>query len=138
MITLHGYSAPLPTVIVAAVATLWLLLLFVAAVSWERHPVDRMFRRTDRWVLIATLLFGAAWFYSFGHIRTFEQHKAVRVVSCATVAEGDREGQVKEKLGAPDEIRGEEETRGPAANVWIYKQAGCAVHLFGDRVDSVE
>ena len=59
------------------------------------------------------------------------------IASCALIEAGYSEAKVREKLGDPDEIRGEQELRGPGTNVWIYRDSRCAVHFFGNTVESI-
>ena len=42
------------------------------------------------------------------------------------------------RLGKPDEIRPNDEVRGPGATLWIYRDSRCAVALFDGRVESTE
>ncbi|MGZ8811013.1 MAG: hypothetical protein ACXW29_07735, partial [Thermoanaerobaculia bacterium] len=46
--------------------------------------------------------------------------------------------QVEQNLGKADDVRSDEETRGPGAVVWIYRDSRCAVHMVEDKVEFVE
>lgn len=46
--------------------------------------------------------------------------------------------EVKSRVGEPDEVRDDEETRGPGAKMLIYRGSRCTVHLFEERVELVE
>ena len=59
-------------------------------------------------------------------------------VSCSTVSRDMTSAQVQQHLGAPDEKRSDEETRGPGATIWIYRDSRCAVHMFDDKVEFIE
>lgn len=37
-----------------------------------------------------------------------------------------------------DEVRDDEETRGPGAKMLVYRGSRCVVHLFEERVELVE
>lgn len=65
------------------------------------------------------------------------QSKAARG-SCAEVADGMTGDEVLKRLGEPDEVRGDEEARGPGAKILIYRGSRCAVHVFDDRVEFTE
>ena len=57
---------------------------------------------------------------------------------CLAVEKGMSGDVVQQKAGKPDEKRSDEDTRGPGASIWIYRDARCSVHLLGDRVEFVE
>jgi hypothetical protein len=58
--------------------------------------------------------------------------------SCASLEAGMTLDAVKKHLGAPDETRADEETRGPGATMLIYRNSRCAVHLLDDRVEFID
>jgi hypothetical protein len=58
--------------------------------------------------------------------------------SCASVAPGMSADEVKSRVGEPDEIRGDEETRGPGASMLLYRGSRCAVHLLDGKVEFIE
>jgi hypothetical protein len=58
--------------------------------------------------------------------------------SCASVAPGMSAEEVKSRVGEPDEVRGDEETRGPGASMLLYRGSRCAVHLLDGRIEFIE
>jgi hypothetical protein len=133
MMTIAGVSFTLKGIIFTAAAVQWLLVLLTAIFR----------RRSEIAVAASTIIFVSAW---YGVL--LRRPSAISVQQASTVARPNRscegikpgtpEAEIKQKLGNPDHIRGEEETRGPAAEAWIYEDIRCVVHLYGDRVDSIE
>ena len=136
-----GYQLTLSTLVLAALAAVWLLTLLIGVMSWEKGR--GRFRTTDIAVLAVSVIAGGAWIFIL-----LPRSEAAAVAeagmlskpraTCAVIEPGQTEEMVKSKLGDPDEIRGEEELRGPASNVWIYRDSRCAVHFFGNVVESIE
>ena len=58
--------------------------------------------------------------------------------SCAAVKPDLTAAQLESVLGKPDEIRPNDDVRGPGATLWIYRDARCAVAVFDDRVELTE
>lgn len=132
-LTLKGY-------VFAAAAAQWLAVLLIALFTPGRGGA---WRKVESVLVVSTLLFGSAWYAIIVKKIAPKAQQAAMVQShpgrsCEGIRPGTTEAMVKQKLGDPDHIRGEEDTRGPAAEVWVYDDVRCAVHLFGDRVDSVE
>ena len=124
---------------IAAVAQLSVVALF------------SMFSRTGRpkTVIVSSILFLALWLVGFdvrSMIRAFPSTPKAEAAmvsrpskgSCAQVARDMTSAQVQKRLGEPYEKRGDEETRGPGATIWIYRDSRCAVHLFDDKVEFIE
>ena len=137
---LAGYQVPAATAAVAGVAALWLLTLLAGVVSWEK-PKGK-FRRTDLFVFAMSVLAGGIWMFALMP-RSSAAPAAVTEAraakgTCALIEPGETEANVKARLGDPDEIRSEEETRGPKSSVWIYRDSRCAIHFFGSTVESIE
>lgn len=131
----------LATAALLGVMAIWIVTLLIGIASWEKPKKGRL-RRTDIFVFAVSVLAGGIWIVALmpRSARAAVAKNTLRVSSgtCASIAIGDTETKVKNRLGDPDEIRGEEETRGPASNVWIYRDSRCAIHFFGDRVESIE
>ena len=140
-ITIHGVVFSMKGLIFTAAAAQWLLILLIAVVTPGRRGA---WKKSEIVLVISTMLFGSVWYGLLRPARpplveaSMAGGSGSHHGSCDTVHPGDGESTVKQKLGNPDHIRGEEDTRGPAAEVWIYEDTRCAVHLYGDRVDSVE
>jgi len=58
--------------------------------------------------------------------------------TCASLSLGMKGSQVKKLMGEPDEIRSEEDVRGPEAQAWVYNASRCAVHVLSGRVDFID
>jgi hypothetical protein len=139
--TIAGYQVSVATAALGGVALLWMLTLLVGAVSWEKPKKGRV-RQTDLFVLVMSLIAGTIWIFALmprtAATPVLSSAARARTGTCALIAPGDTDAKVRERMGQPDEIRSEEETRGPASHVWIYSDSRCAVHFFGNRVESIE
>ena len=139
--TIAGYQASVATAALGGVAALWMLTLIAGAVSWEK-PRKGKVRQTDLFVLVMSLIAGTIWIFALmprsAASPVAKTEARAKTGTCALIAPGDTDAKVKERMGQPDEIRSEEETRGPASHVWIYTDSRCAVHFFGNRVESIE
>ena len=146
MIAVGPYSISYVQLAVAAAGAVWLATLLVAFFVPVRRAKGKVqpIRKADVAVLVTGVPFAVLWFYALLAGRAPAPVVAqagltgVSVKSCALIAVGDSEARVREKLGAADEIRGEEEERGPGAGVWIYRNSRCAVHLLDGSVESIE
>ncbi|HEX7152084.1 MAG TPA: hypothetical protein VF618_11410 [Thermoanaerobaculia bacterium] len=58
--------------------------------------------------------------------------------SCASLKVGMTSAEVRDKMGDPDEVVAEDETRGPGAEMMIYRNSRCAVHVFNSKVDFID
>jgi hypothetical protein len=131
---------------IAAAAALWLVTLLVAFLLPVRRAKGKLqpMRKADLAVLVTGVPFAALWFYALlagrapAPVAVQASLTGASAKSCALIGVGDSEAKVREKLGTADEIRGEEEQRGPGANVWIYRNSRCAVHLLDGSVESIE
>jgi len=58
--------------------------------------------------------------------------------TCASLEVGMKARDVKRIMGEPDEIRSEEDVRGPEAQAWVYQASRCSVHVLAGRVDFID
>lgn len=139
MIDIGPYSFSIMTAVMAVVAAVWLLTLLLAAVL-PANKKGHGLRRVDIFVIVFTIAFGTAWFAGMLSTRRAQASEvaSTRTRSCVSVKVGQSESKVRELLGEPDEIRAEEEVRGPGADVWIYRDSRCAVHTLSGTVISVD
>jgi len=97
--------------------------------------------RSRRLMLIGSAVLAAAWLAQV-EVKPAPAAKASMITkqkgSCASVAEGMTIAEVKRRVGEPDEVRADEETRGPGAKMLVYRGSRCVVHLFEERVELVE
>lgn len=96
-----------------------------------------------RAIPISALIFAGAWLAIFSANKTAAAQAAVIAPakshgSCSSITEDMPAADVKTKLGDPDETRSEEETRGPGAAMWIYRDSRCAVHILDDKVEFID
>lgn len=134
--------------VIAGTAQL-LVFALISIISWASIP-KRGMRGSERMLAVSAIVFLVMWLVGFdarSFIRSFPgTPKAEASVlsshassgSCALIARDMTAAQVQKKLGAPDERKSDEETRGPGSTIWIYRDSRCAVHLFDDRVEFVE
>jgi hypothetical protein len=120
-----------------AIGGIWLASLLAAIFARAKA------RRWPQLVVLATTLaFAAVWcaplFLTAGKPASAKVQASQSTGSCASIEAGQAEEAVKTRLGAPTEVRGETELRGPGANVWIYRDSRCAVHVLNGVVESVD
>jgi len=135
--TIGIYTLSLETVIVGALAALWLLAVLIAIVT----PAVRKnysLRRADVLVLVLSLVTGTTWAVTLVHEGRPAPARSAPVKSCVLIEPGQAEEKVRAALGAPDEIRPAEELRGPGSDLWIYRDQRCVVHYLDGKVVSVE
>ncbi|HKB79462.1 MAG TPA: hypothetical protein VKH35_07090 [Thermoanaerobaculia bacterium] len=140
-VTIHGVTFTFKGLLFAAAVVQWLLVIVVAIVT---PRAKRAWRRAETALVISTLVAGGAWYA----ILMYQPHPLVQQAamtgahphtgSCGTIKSGMSQSEVQQQLGKPDRIRTERETRGPAAEAWIYDDMRCAIHLYGSKVDSIE
>jgi hypothetical protein len=98
--------------------------------------------RSRRLMLIGSALLAIAWLAQIDMQRTPAVAKASMIAapkgSCASIADGMTIAEVKSRVGEPDEVRDDGETRGPGAKMLVYRGSRCTVHLFEERVELVD
>lgn len=121
-------------------SALWLVLALRAVLSREKFPKKGM-RAAERDLLGGAFILAIAWLLQ-ADFRTHATQASVVAATprgtCASIEEGMRASEVKDRLGDPDEMRSAEETRGPGASILLYRGSRCAVHLFDERVEFVD
>jgi hypothetical protein len=135
-----------PLLIVALTAMLqWLGFAMVSIFSHTRFP-KRGLRVSERNLLISSAVVVLAWIAQIDPSLLAAKSHATQAGlvasaaqgSCASISDGMSSEEVRKKVGTPDETRSEEETRGPGAQVLVYRSSRCAVHMLDDRVNSIE
>ena len=138
----------LPLIILAVAVLQWIAFVTISAMATTKAPKKGL-RIVDRNLIFSTAAFLVLWLGALDVTGAWgpkspsavtEAAMAARTpgASCATIAVGMGEAEVRKKMGKPDEVRPDEETRGPGAQMLIYRGARCAVHLFEKKVEFVD
>lgn len=138
----------LPLIILGLAVTQWLAFVAISAMVKTKAPKKGL-RAVDRNLIVSTAVFLMMWLGALDVTGAWGPKSPVAVTeaamtakkpgaSCVSIAVGMRESEVQQKMGKPDEIRPDEETRGPGAQMWIYRGSRCAVHLFEKKVEFVD
>lgn len=130
--------------IAAAAAAQWIVFLAIAAFSGKRM------RSANVRLVLSSVVFLVAWGIAFdarslvaSHSSRVNEASAAGMTkkstgSCASIEVGMSTQQVKSVMGEPHEVKTDEETRGPGAAIWVYKDLRCAVHVLDDKVEFVD
>lgn len=124
------------TVSVAAIVAIAAVLQWLAVLAISRK----------RPLLVSSAILAIAWIgvFSGGMTPTPVRTADAAVLhanphaSCSSITEDMSASEVKAKLGDPDAAKSEEETRGPGAAVWVYRDSRCAVHILDDKVEFID
>jgi hypothetical protein len=145
-LNIHGMHLQWPLLVGALAIVQW--LLFVAISMAARAPMPESgIRTSERNLLISSALLGIVWIglYRFNGTAKSGQLSAVEATalgttsgSCSSVRTGMTSRDVQQRMGKPDEIRSEEDARGPGASILIYRGSRCAVHTLDERVDFID
>ena len=132
-------------IVTGLTALQWLVFAAISGFSRAPGPKSGGLRTAERNLLISTTAVAILWAVLFAiplskkpAVEAPAQDKGGPVVSCASIQEGMSSAAVASRLGTAEEVRPDEETRGPSASIWIYRQSRCAVHLFDDKVEFIE
>ena len=143
-ITISGFTITVATMVLAIAASQFVLLSLATLFSREKLP-KKGIRSADRRLAFSAGVLAVAWTSIFAANNTVTQaHTEAAVVakaaraSCSSIDEGMGFDVVEDKLGKPDEVRSDEETRGPGAKIWIYRNSRCAVHMLDDQVEFID
>jgi hypothetical protein len=136
--TFGAYTFSMKTLLVAALASVWLLATLAAAALPSTKKKNYALRRVDVVVFGSALVFGVSWFLAILHESRHRAIPSTVVRRCLLAETGQSESKVKELAGAPDRIISGEDLRGPGSDVWIYKNERCVVHFLEGKVISVE
>ncbi len=129
-------------IVIGLIALQWLVFAAISGFTRTPAPKGGGLRTAERNLLLSTTAIALLWAIMFA--MPSSKRTAVEAPSsnsggsCALIEEGMSSASVASKLGKADEVRPDEETRGPSATIWIYRQSRCAVHLFDDKVEFIE
>lgn len=126
---------------IAAIVALAALAQFVALAV-----LTMMSRAKPLFLAASSGVFAVAWIVIFALALPSKKTASVaadaggssKAFGCLAVDKGMNGGIVEQKAGKPDEKRSDEDTRGPGASIWIYRDARCSVHMLGEKVEFVE
>ena len=134
-------------IVVAAALAQWLLFALMSVLSRKPVPRGQRVRAAEKRLGVSSIVLALAWLAIFG-APLVPQTRATQASmtvgssashgSCATVDQGQTADQVMKNVGPPDEKRPNEDARGPGAQIWIYRDSRCAVHLFDGKVEAVD
>ncbi len=123
-------------------------ILAIAIAQWLLFAAIAFFSRatsTGRNLIISSVIFAAGWLTALDarsliHSRHVESRAiASRTsASCSVIDTGMTSADVQSRLGKADQVRSDEEIRGPRAEAWIYRDSRCVVHLFDGKVEFIE
>ena len=140
-----GFTISVASIITIAAIVQFAFIALTSMLSKERLPNKGM-RSAERRVIISAVICAVATGAVFALQNPLQtKHAEASVVttnaspaSCSSIETGMTDAVVKQKLSAPDEIRSDEETRGPGAKIWIYRASRCSVHMLDDRVEFID
>lgn len=144
-ITLAGFTLTVAAIVIAAAAVQFVVMAATTLLSTEKLPKKGM-RSADRRLAISAGVLALAWTAVFAassdaakttHVEAGLAGSKVHA-SCSSIEAGMSDDVTQAKMGKPDEIRSDEETRGPGAKIWIYRDSRCAVHMLDDRVEFID
>jgi hypothetical protein len=130
---------------IGAAMVQWVAFAAISGLSRNPKPTRPGMRPAERNLLISTMAVVLLWAAAFAMaspkrapVASASSAKSGSIASCATIHEGMDSATLSARLGKPDEVRPDEETRGPSASIWVYRDSRCAVHLFDDKVEFIE
>ena len=136
--------------LIASIATAqWLVFAGFSAFSRQRLPKGALMRPVDKPLIVSSVVFLALWLVAFDAKSLLSMESPSPAVqasavassaagSCSSITTAMSGAQVQQRLGKPDEVRPEEETRGPGAVTWVYRSSRCSVHLLDDTVEFID
>ena len=132
LLRLHGYTlAPIALPLLIALLVCGVLLLISIIRPRRRGWIVEVL------TIVAMISTAILWQRLF-----YPPHRAVVSIEaasgCGIIEPGTRAADLRKKMGEPDRIVPEEETRGPGSTVWVYNDSRCAVHLLQEKVEYAE
>ncbi|MEO8034972.1 MAG: hypothetical protein ABI837_11125 [Acidobacteriota bacterium] len=133
-------------IVLGLIVIQWLGFLIVSFAS--RGEAASRIRATERNLMISTAVLALGWIALFGMTPGFATGGPVSETSatpglksrgsCASIEAGMSASTVRERLGESDETRDDAATRGPGAQILIYRDSRCAVHLLEGQVEFID
>jgi len=140
----RGVAIALAFMVVAGSA--WLLAILVSLVSWSPQPKKGL-RRSEIWVIGLSLVFLVSAVVAQSATTpgakkelAKSSEKEIHAIrgTCASLKVGMKARDVRGSMGEPDEVRSEEDVRGPEAEAWVYRASRCSVHVLSGKVDFID
>lgn len=134
------------SVLIALIAFGYWMKFAIGSLRSREKKVKNGMRNAEKQLLNATAVLTVGWVLAFGNA-LFSSHsssanEAGMVSGAAAITSQIKIGmsaeELKRKVGQPDEVRDDAETRGPGAQTWLYKGSRCAVHMIDGKVEAVE
>jgi hypothetical protein len=139
-----------PAALISIIALLQFMILAAISAFSGKAGAKKGMRATDLALMGSAAVFVVA--LTLAHLSTApKQESAGAPAQASVVAKSSKPRgscnsihrematyQVEQSLGKADDVRSDEETRGPGAVVWIYRDTRCAVHMFENKVEFVE
>lgn len=137
-----GRMVSLAALLVAFAIVQWLIFAAISLISRAKVPKKGL-RDSDRNLVFSSAVFLVLWAAPFVNVTHSPKVAAASMTgkthgSCSSVDVGMTAAEVKSRLGEPDETRSDEETRGPSASKWIYRDSRCVVHVFEEKVEFID
>lgn len=124
----------------------WLLAIVASLLSRSPQP-KKGFRLSEIVVIGTSCAFALSAMATFFAVRAMESKPVAGAAAkpaqaslgtCASLRVGMRAADVRREMGEPDEIRSEEDVRGPEAQAWVYRASRCSVHVLSGKVDFID
>ncbi|MCM2315258.1 MAG: hypothetical protein NDJ92_08915 [Thermoanaerobaculia bacterium] len=141
-----GIEALVALSLMAVAGAAWFIAVAVSIVSRKPQPKTGH-RGTDTVAVLASIGFALSVAFAVRAVTapkkpSPEEDAAIQASkqqgTCANLSLGMKAGEVRRLMGEPDELRSEEDVRGPDAEVWVYKTSRCSVHVLSGRVDFID
>ncbi|MBI2215013.1 MAG: hypothetical protein HYU52_15300 [Acidobacteria bacterium] len=148
LISTIGLGVSIAICLMALAGVAWLVAIVASIAS--RAPLPKTgLRRTERAVIGSSFIFVlcvvATLFAVTARSKAREAAKAAAAKpvqasrgTCASLRVGMKAAEVKRAMGEPDDVRSEEDVRGPEAQAWIYRASRCSVHILSGRIDFID
>ncbi|MGK2859398.1 MAG: hypothetical protein ACSLFQ_19525 [Thermoanaerobaculia bacterium] len=124
----------------------WFVTVAVSIMSRKPQP-KAGHRFADTIALLVSIGFALSVVFAMRAVTTPKKPSPAEVAAsqtgksngtCANLSLGMKASEVRRLMGEPDELRSEEDVRGPEAEAWVYKGSRCSVHVLAGRVDFID
>ena len=127
----------------------WLVFAWLSTFSRAFWPKKGGMRKQEKMLIASSAVLLVGWIAAFDGWaflmgRSGRKTVAASVIgtrqtgSCASLDTGMTAAEVEHRLGKADQVRPDEEVRGPGAVTWLYRSSRCSVHLLDGKVEVVD